>query len=118
MIVRPATLEAALALRAAGPARPLAGGTDIYPAQAAAAAWMRPSNERLLDLTGIDANANVAGDQGFTLAGAPGDGLAKAVLVFAAGVSTLSLFTNGDATADMVITFNADVTGATGHFVL
>jgi len=53
MIVRPATLEAALALRAAGPARPLAGGTDIYPALAAAAAWMRPSNERLLDLTGI-----------------------------------------------------------------
>ena len=53
MIDRPATLEEALALRAAGPARPLAGGTDIYPARAAAAAWLRPVEERLLDLTGI-----------------------------------------------------------------
>jgi len=53
MIDRPATLEEALALRAAGPVRPLAGGTDIYPAEAAAAAWLRPSGARLLDLTGI-----------------------------------------------------------------
>ena len=53
MIHRPATLEAALALRAAGPIRPLAGGTDIYPAQAAAAAWLRPESGALLDLSGL-----------------------------------------------------------------
>jgi CO/xanthine dehydrogenase FAD-binding subunit len=53
MIDRPATLEEALALRAAGPVRPLAGGTDLYPAEAAAAAWLRPSASRLLDLSGI-----------------------------------------------------------------
>lgn len=71
-----------------------------------------------LNLQPIDANFIDAGDQAFTLAASAGDGLAKAVLVFAAGVSTLSLYMNGDATADMVITFTGDVTGNTGHFVL
>jgi CO/xanthine dehydrogenase FAD-binding subunit len=54
---RPETLTEALALLAeGGPARPLvlAGGTDIYPAQAAAEAWMRPEPPRpVLDITAL-----------------------------------------------------------------
>jgi N-methylhydantoinase B len=53
MIHRPHTLDEALALLAAGAARPLAGGTDIYPARAAALAWLRPQEGALLDLSGI-----------------------------------------------------------------
>jgi hypothetical protein len=44
--------------------------------------------------------------------------VAKAVLAFAAGVSTLSLYMNGDGLADMVITFTGDITANTTHFVL
>ena len=54
---RPGTLAEALALLAeAGPARPLvlAGGTDLYPAQAAAEAWMRPEPPgAVLDITAL-----------------------------------------------------------------
>lgn len=71
-----------------------------------------------LNLGPIDANWATGADEAFTLAAAPGDGLAKAVPAFAAGVTTLSLYMNGDATADMVITFTGDVTGNTSHFVL
>lgn len=53
MIHRPHTLHEALALLAAGAAWPLAGGTDIYPARAAALAWLRPEAGALLDLSGI-----------------------------------------------------------------
>src|SRR5829696_7502373 len=54
---RPETLAEALALLAEdGSARPLvlAGGTDIYPARAAAEAWMRPEPLRpVLDITAL-----------------------------------------------------------------
>src|SRR5918997_5723215 len=54
---RPETLTEALALLAeGGPARPLvlAGGTDSYPAQAAAEAWMRPEPPRpVLDISAL-----------------------------------------------------------------
>ena len=71
-----------------------------------------------LNLSPIDANFNVADNQAFTLAASAGDGLAKAVLAFASGVTTLSLYMNGDALADMVITFTGDITANTGQFVL
>jgi CO/xanthine dehydrogenase FAD-binding subunit len=53
MMQRPTTLPEALRLRAAGAPRPLAGGTDIYPARAGAEAWMRPETGALLDLSAV-----------------------------------------------------------------
>ncbi|MBY0333982.1 MAG: FAD binding domain-containing protein [Acetobacteraceae bacterium] len=53
---RPETLEAALALLQDGAAPPiiLAGGTDLYPAQAAAEAWMCPAPaRRVLDISAL-----------------------------------------------------------------
>ncbi len=58
---RPSTLPDALALlRDAAPAI-LAGATDLYPARAAAEAWMRQGPERpILDITGIAALRGIA----------------------------------------------------------
>ncbi|WP_431269529.1 FAD binding domain-containing protein [Dankookia sp. P2] len=58
---RPTRLEEALALLAAAPAPPLllAGGTDIYPARAAAEAWMRPVDRPLLDLSALPELAGI-----------------------------------------------------------
>lgn len=53
---RPETLEAALAILRDGAAPPmiLAGGTDLYPAQAAAEAWMCPAPARpVLDISAL-----------------------------------------------------------------
>ena len=50
---RPTTLEAALAALPEGRWTPLAGGTDVYPARAGAAAWGTPADEALLDITGL-----------------------------------------------------------------
>ena len=53
---RPQTLPAALALLSTAAPVVLAGGTDLYPARAAAGAWMRPAPERpVLDITAIPA---------------------------------------------------------------
>jgi CO/xanthine dehydrogenase FAD-binding subunit len=52
---RPTRLSEALALLAEASVPPLllAGGTDIYPARAAAEAWMRPVDRPLLDLSAL-----------------------------------------------------------------
>ncbi len=50
---RPATLAEALALRAAGPVTVLAGGTDIYPAQAARAGWGDRRRADIVDISGL-----------------------------------------------------------------
>ncbi len=52
---RPSDLDTALRLLAETGARPLAGGTDIFPADASNTAWGRAGIDRqdLLDLTGI-----------------------------------------------------------------
>ena len=52
---RPSDLDTALRLLAETGARPLAGGTDLFPADAASTAWGRPgiAQHDLLDLTGI-----------------------------------------------------------------
>src|SRR4051794_10949293 len=62
---RPVTLAEALALLAAAPAPPLllAGGTDIYPARAAAEAWARQEARPVLDLSAIPELAGL-GDHG------------------------------------------------------
>ncbi len=53
---RPATLDDALDMLAAGDATPLAGGTDVYPAVAQAQAWAEPARlggGDLVDLCGL-----------------------------------------------------------------
>jgi N-methylhydantoinase B len=50
---RPATLEAALAIRGAQDVAVLAGGTDIFPARTARAAWGDPTHRDVLDITAI-----------------------------------------------------------------
>lgn len=50
---RPATLEAALAIRAARPVVVLAGGTDIYPARATRQAWGDMREPDMLDISGV-----------------------------------------------------------------
>lgn len=52
---RPNDLAAALRLRAEKPLRPLAGGTDLYPADAGLTAWGEPGLDRqdLLDLSAL-----------------------------------------------------------------
>ncbi len=51
---RPQTLDAALGLLSGGSWDILAGGTDIYPASAAAFAWGGPAPERILDISAIE----------------------------------------------------------------
>ena len=58
--VRPASLDDALARLSERPHRILAGGTDVYPADAAAAGWGKPGighpdNPPMLDIGGLDA---------------------------------------------------------------
>jgi xanthine dehydrogenase small subunit len=48
---RPATLQEALAIRAAGDVMVLAGGTDVYPAKAARSAWGDMRHKDVLDIT-------------------------------------------------------------------
>jgi xanthine dehydrogenase small subunit len=50
---RPATLAEALSIRAAQDVAIIAGGTDIYPAQATRRAWGEPTHKDVLDLTAI-----------------------------------------------------------------
>lgn len=57
---RPDSLAAALAILRDATPLILAGGTDLYPAQAAAEAWMRPLPDRpVLDITAIPAMATL-----------------------------------------------------------
>lgn len=52
---RPATLEDALALRAAAPVTVLAGGTDIYPARTTRAAWAGANDPAIVDISAVTA---------------------------------------------------------------
>ena len=61
---RPQTLRDALGILSDRPHRILAGGTDVYPADAAAVGWGRPGLDHpdsppVLDITGIDTLAGV-----------------------------------------------------------
>lgn len=50
---RPATLEEAVAIRARTDVAVIAGGTDIYPARTARAAWGDPTHKDVLDISAI-----------------------------------------------------------------
>jgi len=68
---RPTTLPAALALLRDDAPVILAGGTDLYPAQAAAEAWMRPAPARpVLDITALSGLDSIAQHAGHTRIGA------------------------------------------------
>jgi serralysin len=65
----------------------------------------------LLDISAIDADANLAGDQAFTLVAGFSGRVGQAVLSFDAGLNmtTLSLDANGDGVADFVLDINGNV---------
>ena len=61
---RPVTLDDALAILGVRPHRILAGGTDVYPADAAAVGWGRPGvdqpgGEPILDITAVDGLSDI-----------------------------------------------------------
>jgi xanthine dehydrogenase small subunit len=56
---RPATLDEALAIRAAHDVTVLAGGTDVYPAKASRAAWGDPAHKPVLDISRLTGLAGI-----------------------------------------------------------
>ena len=56
---RPATLDEALAIRAAHDVTVLAGGTDVYPAKASRAAWGDPAHKPVLDISRLSGLAGI-----------------------------------------------------------
>jgi serralysin len=65
----------------------------------------------IIDISAIDADANLAGDQAFTLVGGFSGQIGQAVLSFDASLNTttLSLDANGDGVADFVLDINGNV---------
>lgn len=57
---RPSTLEEALQLRAGADVMPLAGGTDVYPAKVARAAWGDMKHKPVLDISALSALRGIA----------------------------------------------------------
>ena len=62
--LRPDDLDDALAMLSAGPHRIIAGGTDVYPADAAAVGWGQPGVDHpdatpILDITAIDSLSRI-----------------------------------------------------------
>ena len=57
---RPASLDAALAIRAARPVTVLAGGTDVYPAKAARAGWGDMRHADILDISAVPGLRGIA----------------------------------------------------------
>jgi CO/xanthine dehydrogenase FAD-binding subunit len=58
--LRPQSLDEALRVRAHRPLTPLAGGTDVYPAQAHLAAWNQARDLDILDLSGLETLRGIA----------------------------------------------------------
>ena len=74
----------------------------------------------ILDLSAIDANTSLAGDQAFSLTGAFSGIAGQYTLAFNAvtGQTQLLADVNGDSRADFALLFTGDVTGLTGNWVL
>lgn len=79
--------------------------------------FVRAHGDRL-DLSGVDANVNLDGDQGFALVGAFTKHAGEMTLLFTAGVTLMRLDVNGDGRADYQMKINGDVTGASGDWAL
>jgi serralysin len=72
-----------------------------------------------VDLSAIDANASMMGNQAFTFVGAFTGAAGQALLTYDAGTDTtsLKLDVNGDKKADYMLKVNGDVTGTTGDII-
>ena len=77
------------------------------------------SGQDIINLSGIDANSAVAGDQAFTFASAFSHVAGQAVLAYdaQANTTTLSLDVNGDGRSDLDVLINGHVTSAE-HWVM
>ena len=73
-----------------------------------------------LDVSAIDANSTLGGDQAFHFAAAFTHAAGEYTLAYDVGTNTTTaLFdTNGDAVANMAILFTGDVTALTGTWML
>jgi Ca2+-binding RTX toxin-like protein len=73
-----------------------------------------------LDVSAIDANSSVGGDQAFHFAAAFTHVAGEYTLAYDAGTNTTTVLfdTNGDAVANMTILFTGDVTALTGSWML
>jgi len=71
-----------------------------------------------IDLSAIDADSLVDGDQAFELVGAFTKQAGEMTLSFAGGITTLRLDVDGDGKVDFQMNINDDVTGDSGGWVL
>ena len=72
----------------------------------------------IVDLTAIDANSGLGGNQAFTWVTAFTGTAGQAVLTYSGGVTTLRLDVNGDGASDFDLTFTGNVTSGTSAFLL
>ncbi len=72
------------------------------------------ANDRI-DLSAIDANAILAGDQAFTFVGNFSGVAGQATLKFISGKSVLQLDVDGDGKADLLVEINGNIAGTTGN---
>ena len=79
--------------------------------------FVRAHGDRL-DLSGVDANTALAGDQAFTLVSAFTRHAGEMTLLYTAGVTLLRLDVTGDGKPDFQMKINGDVTGASGDWAL
>lgn len=79
--------------------------------------FVRAHGDRL-DLSGVDANTLVEGDQAFSLVSAFTKQAGQMTLLFTAGVTLLRLDVNGDGRVDYQMKINGNVTGASGDWAL
>ncbi len=68
-----------------------------------------------IDLSAIDANAILAGDQAFTFVSNFSGVAGQATLKFISGKSVLQLDVDGDRKADLIVEINGNITGTTGN---
>jgi hypothetical protein len=75
-------------------------------------------NGDVLDISAIDANRTIAGNQAFVFAASLTGAAGQYTVSYGEGQSLLQADTDGDGLADLSILFNGDVTGMTGAWIL
>ena len=73
------------------------------------------ANNDRIDLSAIDANTGLAGDQAFTFVTGFTNVAGQATLKFLSGKSVLSLDVDGDGKADLVVEINGNITTSTAN---